>query len=208
MIAVVDYDTGNIRNLMKALDYVGLDSKLTDDPEEILNADGVILPGVGAFAEAMDELRRRNLIDVLNQVVDKQIPLLGICLGMQLLFENSEEFGLHDGLGFLPGTVKEIPATNDLKVPEMGWNENKVLKNDSYFSEANEKFTYFVHSYYASCPLDIVTAGVDYGVFVPSIVQKNKVIGMQFHPEKSSDVGLGLLQNYKRMVQDYVDSRN
>lgn len=208
MIAVIDYDTGNILNLMKALKYVGLPCELTDDPDQILAADGVILPGVGAFAQAMTELKRRNLVEVLQQVVEKQIPLLGICLGMQLLFESSEEFGQHTGLGFLPGQIKELPATNGLKVPEMGWNQNQVLDHTSRFKGVDGDYTYFVHSYYADCPRSITTAGVDYGVFVPSIVQQQNVVGMQFHPEKSSSVGIQLLTDYKRMVQDYVDSRN
>ena len=208
MIAVIDYDTGNIRNLMKALDYVGLDAELTADPATILAADGLILPGVGAFAEAMVELNKRALVPVIQQAAANGIPLLGICLGMQLLFERSEEFGDHAGLGLLPGRIREIPATATLKVPEMGWNQNQVLQPQSQFKGVDGQFTYFVHSYYADCPRDIVTAGVDYSVFIPSIVQQNNVVGMQFHPEKSSDVDLNLLKDFRKMVQAYVDSRN
>lgn len=209
MIAVIDYDTGNIRNLIKALDYVGLESQLTADPAEILAADGLILPGVGAFAKAMEALDQRNLIPVIQQAVRRQIPLLGICLGMQLLFERSEEFGDHAGLGLLPGRIKAIPATAELKVPEMGWNQNRVFDKASQFAQsATGQYTYFVHSYYADCPQTIITAGVDYGVLIPSIVQQDNVVGMQFHPEKSATVGLKLLTDFKRMVQTYVDSRN
>ena len=208
MIAVIDYGTGNIRNLLKALNFVGMDSRLTADPQKIRNAYGVILPGVGAFAEAMNELKKRNLISILNQVVADRKPLLGICLGMQLLFESSTEFGSHPGLGFLSGTVKKIPSRDGLKVPEIGWNQNLVARQDSSFSSVDRKYTYFVHSYYAVCPAELVTASVDYGVAVPSIVESGNVVGMQFHPEKSSQVGLGLLRDFKRMVNANVDPRN
>lgn len=208
MIAVIDYDTGNIRNLMKALDYVGLESVLTDNADQILSADGIILPGVGAFAQAMDELKQRNLVPVLQAVVDRQIPLLGICLGMQLLFESSEEFGEHAGLSFLPGKIKKIPDDSGLKIPEMGWNRNQILTDNSLFELVDQQYTYFVHSYYADCPRAIVTASVDYGVTIPSIVEQNNVIGMQFHPEKSSSVGLELLAKFKKKVINYVDTSN
>lgn len=208
MLAVIDYDTGNIRNLIKALNFVGIRSELTADPATILAADGVILPGVGAYAKAMDELTKRKLVPVLNEVVNRQIPLLGICLGMQLLFESSSEFGHHQGLGLLPGVVEKIPQTADNKVPEMGWNQNKLQSDRSQFSSVADQYTYFVHSYYAKCPREIVVAGVDYGTFIPSIVQQGKLIGMQFHPEKSSQVGLNLLTEFKRMVQAYVVSRD
>ncbi|BAP86657.1 imidazole glycerol phosphate synthase [Paucilactobacillus hokkaidonensis JCM 18461] len=208
MLAVVDYDTGNIRNLMKALDYVGFKSMLTANPADILAADGVILPGVGAFAKAMEELERRQLVETLRQVADKQTPLLGICLGMQLLFESSNEFGKHAGLGILPGTVEEIPVTAGIKVPEMGWNQNMLQSKQNVFQSVANQYTYFVHSYYANCSRDIVVAGLEYGTFIPSIVKQKKIVGMQFHPEKSGAVGLELLTEFKRMVQDYVATRN
>lgn len=208
MIAVIDYDTGNVKNLMKALTYVGLESILTDDADEILSADGVILPGVGSFGPAMDELNKRDLVPVLQEVVQRKIPLLGICLGMQLLFETGYEFGQHQGLGFLPGKIVEIPAKEGLKVPEMGWNQNEVLQPASRFAGVDGKFTYFVHSFYADCPQEIVVAGVQYSTFIPSVVSQGSVVGMQFHPEKSTDAGLDLLKAYKGMVEEYVDTRN
>ena len=191
MIAVIDYDTGNIRNLIKALDYVGRESQLTADPAEILAADGLILPGVGAFAKAMEALDQRNLIPVIQQAVRRQIPLLGICLGMQLLFERSEEFGDHAGLGLLPGRIKAIPATAELKVPEMGWNQNRVFDKASQFAQSvTGQYTYFVHSYYADCPQTNITVGGEYGVLLPSIVQQDNVVVKQFQLVKSSTVGL------------------
>lgn len=145
MFAIVDYDTGNTRNLIKALDYLKIENKLTDDPNEIINADAVILPGVGAFAAAMAELQKRDLVNVLKQVAANKTPMLGICLGMQLLFDSSEEYGKHTGLGLINGNVKAIPA--DVKVPQMGWNQNRILRNGP-FNIIDQQFTYFVHSYY------------------------------------------------------------
>lgn len=198
MFAIVDYDTGNTRNLIKALDYLKIENKLTDDPNEIINADAVILPGVGAFAAAMAELQKRDLVNILKQVATNKTPMLGICLGMQLLFDSSEEYGKHTGLGLINGNVKAIPA--DVKVPQMGWNQNRVLRN-SPFDIIDQQFTYFVHSYYADCPQEAVVAGVDYGTFIPSIVQNNNVYGMQFHPEKSGKVGLELLEKFQGVVE-------
>ena len=201
MIAIIDYDAGNTFNVQKALAYIGLDAVLTADPETILNADGVLLPGVGAYAPAMAVLKEHGLVDVIHEVVKREIPLLGICLGMQLLFEESEEYGPTPGLGLIPGMVKEIPSNLGLSVPHMGWNKNIVHHPDSAFSNVDDQYTYFVHSYYAKCADEYIVSTVDYGVAVPAIVQKDNVVGMQFHPEKSGTVGLGLLEQFLKGVE-------
>lgn len=197
MIAIVDYDAGNTFNVQKAFAHLGVDTVLTADPEVILNSDGVVLPGVGAFKAAMDTLVERKLVDVLKQVAEKNIPLLGICLGMQLLFDSSTEYGLTEGLGLIPGTVEALPADLGLMIPHMGWNQNLVKNHSSIFADvADREYTYFVHSYYAKCDDQYITTTADYGVDVPGIVERNSVYGMQFHPEKSAHVGLNLLRTF------------
>lgn len=197
MIAIVDYDAGNTFNVKKAFAHLGVDTVLTADPEVILNSDGVVLPGVGAFKAAMDTLVERKLVDVLKQVAEKNIPLLGICLGMQLLFDSSTEYGLTEGLGLIPGTVEALPADLGLMIPHMGWNQNLVKNHSSIFADvADREYTYFVHSYYAKCDDQYITTTADYGVDVPGIVERDSVYGMQFHPEKSAHVGLNLLRTF------------
>ena len=197
MIAIVDYDAGNTFNVQKAFAHLGVDTVLTADPEVILNSDGVVLPGVGAFKAAMDTLVERKLVDVLKQVAEKNIPLLGICLGMQLLFDSSTEYGLTEGLGLIPGTVEALPADLGLMIPHMGWNQNLVKNHSSIFADvADREYTYFVHSYYAKCEDQYITTTADYGVDVPGIVERDSVYGMQFHPEKSAHVGLNLLRTF------------
>lgn len=197
MIAIVDYDAGNTFNVQKAFAHLGVDTVLTADPEVILNSDGVVLPGVGAFKAAMDTLVERKLVDVLKQVAEKNIPLLGICLGMQLLFDSSTEYGLTEGLGLIPGTVEALPADLGLMIPHMGWNQNLVKNHSSIFADvADREYTYFVHSYYAKCDDQYITTTADYGVDVPGIVERDSVYGMQFHPEKSAHVGLNLLRTF------------
>lgn len=200
MFAIVDYDTGNTRNLQKALTYLNVPTCLTADPQILATADAVILPGVGAFAAAMDALRSRQLVDALQQLGRQGKPLLGICLGMQLLFESSSEYGEHAGLGLLQGHVAALPASPKVKVPQMGWNQNVIRQANSPFASIDTAFTYFVHSYYAVCSEDEIVATVEHGVTVPSIVQAKNVIGMQFHPEKSGRVGLAQLAAFKEMV--------
>lgn len=197
MIAIVDYDAGNTFNVQKAFAHLGVDTVLTADPEVILNSDGVVLPGVGAFKAAMDTLVERKLVDVLKQVAEKNIPLLGICLGMQLLFDSSTEYGLTEGLGLIPGTVEALPADLGLMIPHMGWNQNLVKNHSSIFADvADREYTYFVHSYYAKCDDQYIITTADYGVDVPGIVERDSVYGMQFHPEKSAHVGLNLLRTF------------
>ena len=200
MIAIIDYDAGNTFNVQKALQHIGLEAVLTADRDTILAADGVILPGVGAYASAVSVLRERGLIDVIHEVVARNIPLLGICLGMQLLFDESEEYGPTPGLGIIPGTVKSIPNNLGLRVPHMGWNQNILCHKDSAFSGVADKYTYFVHSYYVDTDSQYITTTADYGIKVPGIVEKGNVYGMQFHPEKSGAVGLNLLRTFGNII--------
>ncbi|WP_107148266.1 imidazole glycerol phosphate synthase subunit HisH [Lactiplantibacillus plantarum] len=200
MFAIVDYDTGNTRNLKKAFDYLQVSTILTADPQQLAAADAVILPGVGAFAAAMAALKERQLVGVLQALARSGKPVLGICLGMQLLFESSSEYGEHAGLGLLSGRVSALPTDLNVKVPQMGWNQNELRRPDSPFASIDAAYTYFVHSYYAVCPATEIVATVQHGVQVPSIVQQQNVIGMQFHPEKSGRVGLQQLAAFMEMV--------
>ncbi|WP_338753434.1 imidazole glycerol phosphate synthase subunit HisH [Leuconostoc mesenteroides] len=202
-IIIVDYGAGNIRNVMKAIEYTGLNAKVSQDPAEIAAADGLVVPGVGAFASAMDKLRKRNLVEPIKQFSNSGKPLLGVCLGMQLLFDSSTEFGETTGLGLIPGQVVELPKQENYKVPQMGWNQNKVSQINQITRTMNDKYTYFVHSYYAVTDSKYIAATVNYGkVDVPSVVVNKNVIGAQFHPEKSGQDGLEIWQNFKEMVEN------
>lgn len=199
MNIVVDYGAGNLSSLLRALELVGLDAQISDNPEVINEATSIILPGVGAFRAAMDELKKRNLIDVLVRKAQEGTPFLGICLGMQLLFEFSEEEGISEGLGLLKGQVKRIPDT--VKVPHMGWNSLVFHKKDPILEKNLEgDYVYYVHSFYVLSNDDHLVAYSDYGVKVPGIVRSENIYGMQFHPEKSSKAGLNLLRTYKELV--------
>lgn len=201
MIAIVDYDVGNLKNVYTALGDVGLEGIITRDKKVLDNADAIILPGVGAFCDAMENLIKYDLIDCLNTNVTKGKPLLGICLGMQLLFDKSYEDGEYSGLSYIPGEIIKFSAPN-IKIPHMGWN-NLIINRDHplVHNIGSEDYVYFVHSYYADPDtFDDVIAYADYSVKVPAIVQRDNVIGMQFHPEKSSTVGLQLLKNFKEIL--------
>jgi glutamine amidotransferase len=208
MIVVVDYDTGNTMNVKKALDYLAIPNQLSADPATIAAADGLILPGVGAFQKAMAALDERGLVPVLQQAAASGKPMLGICLGMQLLFETGYEFGAAPGLGILPGEVVPIPAKQGFKVPHMGWNQNKAQRSNRFGQVFDGESTYFVHSFYVQTAARNIVATADYSVSIPSIVQQNNVVGMQFHPEKSGNVGLAGLNAFKEMVADEHFSRN
>lgn len=202
-IIIVDYGAGNIRNVMKAIEYTGLNAKVSQDPADIASADGLVVPGVGAFASAMDKLRERNLVEPIKEFSNSGKPLLGVCLGMQLLFDSSTEFGETTGLGLIPGQVVELPKQEHYKVPQMGWNQNKVSQINQITRTMNDKYTYFVHSYYAVTDSKYIAATVNYGqVDVPSVVVNKNVIGAQFHPEKSGQDGLEIWQNFKEMVEN------
>ena len=198
MIAIIDYDAGNIKSVEKALKTLGQDVVITRDAETILNADRVILPGVGAFGDAMGKLHDYNLVEVIHQVVEKKIPFLGICLGLQLMFESSEETPGVEGLGLLKGKIVKIPETGDLKIPHMGWNSLHFQNEGRLFANLpQDSYVYFVHSYYLQAEDEsIVKATTDYSTCIHASVEKENVFACQFHPEKSSDVGLTILKNF------------
>ena len=204
MIAVIDYDVGNLFSLQASLRALGIETVLTRDPDVIHRADGIILPGVGAFGDAADHLGRYHLKTCLQQEAADGKPFLGICLGMQLLFEESEEYGRHEGLGLLKGSVKSMrEAIKDPEaiVPHMGWNELVINRDDTITQNLPEHpFVYFVHSFYAADCEESLVAYAEYeGLKVTAIVAKGNVVGMQFHPEKSGSVGLGLLAEFAKM---------
>ncbi|GMK39238.1 imidazole glycerol phosphate synthase subunit HisH [Paenibacillus sp. CCS19] len=199
MIAIIDYGMGNLHSVSKAVERLGLDFSITADPAAILAADGAILPGVGAFGDAMDNLRETGLDEVTKQFVATGKPLLGICLGMQLLFSESEEYGNHKGLDLLPGRV--VRFQGDYKVPHMGWNKLSFRQSSPMFDGLDEGHVYFVHSYHVKPELESdLLATVDYYQQVTAIVGRNNVYGMQFHPEKSSDLGMQLLGNFLKLA--------
>ena len=197
MIAIIDYDAGNLKSVEKALQYLGEDVKITSDANEILGADKIILPGVGAFGDAMEKLNTRGLSEVIREAVKRKIPLLGICLGLQLLFEASEESPGVDGLSVLKGKIIRIPDKEGFKVPHIGWNSLKINPESKLFAGIPEdSYVYFVHSYYLAAEEPIVAATTDYVVDIHAAVEKENVFACQFHPEKSSDVGLTILKNF------------
>lgn len=198
MIAIIDYDAGNIRSVEKALQFLGAETCVTRDEKEILAADHVILPGVGAFGDAMNKLRNYGLEGVIHQVVAQKMPFLGICLGLQLLFEASEEAEGVKGLGILPGRIVRIPEAPGLKIPHIGWNSLQFPSAGRLFEGiAKEPYVYFVHSYYLQAEEpEIVKATTEYGVTIHASVEKGNVFACQFHPEKSSDVGMQILKNF------------
>ena len=201
MIGIIDYDAGNIKSVEKALDYLGEKSMVTRDPQELLAADKVILPGVGSFGDAMENLKKYGLVPVIKKIVEEQIPFLGICLGLQLLFESSEESPGVEGLGTLKGKVLRIPAEKDLKIPHMGWNSLHLQNQGRLFAGIpQETYVYFVHSYYlqAEDP-SIVKATTWYGTQIHASVEQGNVFACQFHPEKSSHWGLKILENFARL---------
>ena len=208
MLVIVDYDTGNTQNVKKALDYLNIENQLSADSAVIEAADGLILPGVGAFKKAMLALEERNLVIPIQQAAANKKPILGICLGMQLLFESSLEFGETSGLGLIDGRVEAIPADFSVKVPHMGWDQNRVIQDDPIAARFAGESSYFVHSFYANTRPENVLAVCDYGVALPSIVRNDNVIGMQFHPEKSGAVGLRGLAAFKELVENGNYSRN
>ena len=212
MIAVIDYGVGNLFSLLSSLNYVGLNTKLTNDIEEIKNAKGIILPGVGAFRDAIGNLEKYGLKETLISEAKKGKPFLGICLGMQMLFEKSYEYGEYEGLGLINGTVEEIkkyiPENSDLKIPHMGWNSlaiNDGFKDDKILKDVNDNeyvyYVYYVHSYFAKTDTKNIVTYSEYGTKIPGIVKNENVYGMQFHPEKSGDTGLKLLKNWGELIK-------
>ena len=198
MVAIIDYDAGNIKSVEKAMEYLGQEVSVTRDAQVILGADKVILPGVGAFGDAMSKLRQYGLDEVIHEVAKKKIPLLGICLGLQLLFEKSDETPGVEGLGVLKGEILRIPDKEGLKIPHMGWNSLKYPNQGRLFKGIPEdSYVYFVHSYYLKAADEsIVTATTEYSTLIHASVEQENVFACQFHPEKSSDVGLQILRNF------------
>ena len=203
MIAIIDYDAGNIKSVEKALLYLGEDVCISRDAKEILSADKVILPGVGAFGDAMGNIRRFGLESVIKEVTERGTPFLGICLGLQLLFERSEETPGVEGLGILKGEILRIPDKEGLKIPHMGWNSLELTNSGRLFKglEGNP-YDYFVHSYYLKAEdKKIVKAVTDYSTRIHASVEKDNVFACQFHPEKSSSVGLQILKNFVKLQE-------
>ena len=201
MIAIIDYGVGNLFSLVSSLEYIGVESVVTKDEQVIRNADKIILPGVGAFADAIRLLRQTGLVPLLEEQVASGKPLLGICLGMQLLFERGMEYGDHSGLGFVKGEVCPIAddAPQGLKVPHMGWNRLDFKKQSPLFKYINDgDYVYFVHSYHAKNS-DSVIATSNYGIDLTAAVQNGNVYGAQFHPEKSGDTGLKILKAFAEL---------
>lgn len=198
MIVIIDYGAGNLFSVKNALDFIGAKSHISSNKKDIENADKLILPGVGAFPDAMDKLFEKNLIDLVKKNA-KEKPLLGICLGMQLLFERGYEFREVKGLGLIKGKVDALYAPG-MKIPHMGWN-NLTKANECRLSHGidNEDRVYFVHSYKAVTPMDNISLYTEYGQMVPGLVFKDNIYGCQFHPEKSGDIGLKILKNFKEI---------
>jgi glutamine amidotransferase len=212
MIAIIDYGMGNLRSVQKAFEKNGAAARIVPFPRDLANARGIVLPGVGAFGQAMNNLRAIGWDAALREAVQRGVPFIGICLGMQLLFESSDEMGQHEGLGILHGEVKRF--TGDLKIPQMGWNQIHVraihpgtdrqgrCESPLLRDVPNDSYAFFVHSYYcAPRDAEIALATTDYGIEFASVVGDKNVFGAQFHPEKSQSVGLKMLENFAAMTK-------
>lgn len=204
MIAIIDYDAGNLKSVEKALALLGQESVITRDRQEILGADKVILPGVGAFGDAMSQLKKYELDKVVHEVAEKKTPLLGICLGLQLFFEGSEESEGVEGLGLLKGSVVRFSDEHGLKIPHIGWNSLELMNDGRLFRGiTNGSYVYFVHSYYLKAGDEhIVKATTTYGDLVHASVEQDNIFACQFHPEKSSSIGLKILDNFAHLGED------
>jgi len=198
MTAIIDYDAGNIKSVEKALASLNEEVIVTRAPHVLLEADRVILPGVGSFGAAMEKLHRYGLVEVIYQIVANKTPFLGVCLGLQLLFERSEECEGIEGLGILKGEIQKIPSNKGVKIPHIGWNSLEIRSNKKIFKNiADGAYVYFVHSYYLKAQNEeIVAATTEYGVIIDAAIEYGNVFACQFHPEKSSDVGLHILKNF------------
>lgn len=204
MIAVIDYDAGNLKSVEKALISLGEEVVVSRDREEIIRADKVILPGVGAFGDAMEKLSRYGLIETIHKVVENKTPFLGICLGLQLLFEESDEAPGVEGLGLLSGKILRLPSAEGLKIPHMGWNSLKIRENAALFKGVKDgAYVYFVHSYYLKANDEaVVAASAEYGTHIHASVESGNIFACQFHPEKSSGVGLTILKNFAKLGRE------
>jgi glutamine amidotransferase len=210
MIGIIDYGVGNLFSLKSSLAFLGCEVIVTGDGEELKGCEKIILPGVGAFEDAVEKLKRTGLVSLILEELDKGKPMLGICLGMQLLFDKSFEYGEHKGLGLIPGTVVPIPKDQKntdngdiLKIPHIGWNSLKIIKDDPIFHNLpKENYVYFVHSFYASGCQNNLLALSDYGVDIPAVVRKGSLYGTQFHPEKSGLTGLNILKAFIELSKE------
>lgn len=203
MIGIVDYGMGNLFSVSKAIERLRADFFISSEKKDLLGADALILPGVGSFRDAMERLQ----VDTIKEFATSGKPLLGICLGMQLLFENSDENGLTEGLGLLPGNVRRFsgrtPQGKSYKVPHMGWNRLEFVKSSPLLKNLNEDYVYFVHSYFVNAEnSDVLLAKADYHEQVSAVVGRDNIFGMQFHPEKSSRLGMALLNNFLQIVEE------
>lgn len=195
MIAIIDYGMGNLRSVQKALQYVGQDAVITDDTAVMQKADKIVLPGVGAFGDAINTIRNKGIDKVIYDAVEKDKPFLGICLGMQMVFEKSYEYGEYTGLGLIPGVIKLLP--DNVKKPHIGWNNLNIKMRSPLFENTGDSpYVYFVHSYYLETDAPVVSATTDYGKEIQVAVQKDNIFALQFHPEKSGDIGLEILKNF------------
>lgn len=203
-ISIIDYGMGNLQSVRNALERVGCEIHISGDPVSLSDADAFILPGVGAFGEAMSNLHKRKLVEPLRRaVLDNGKPLLGICLGMQLLADSSDERGKYQGLSLIPGQVRTIPVSTGLRLPHIGWNDLSIRIRAPLFRNLPDKSAfYFVHSYRFECDSAYISATTDYGVDITAAVQRDRIFGVQFHPERSQRKGLRLLRNFV----DFVDS--
>lgn len=204
MIAIIDYDAGNLKSVEKALEYLGEESVITRDRNVIMSADKAILPGVGSFGDAMRNLKRLELDQVIHELTDQKKPFLGICLGLQLLFESSEESPGVEGLGILKGNILKIPHKDGLKIPHMGWNSLRLQNHGSLFQGIDDNiYVYFVHSFYLKAQDEkIVTAITDYSTCIHASVEQDQIFACQFHPEKSSTAGLKILKNFAEIGKE------
>lgn len=204
MIAIIDYDAGNIKSVEKALKYLGEEAVITRDKDLIMESERVILPGVGAFGDAMGKIRQYGLVNTIWDVVEKKTPFLGICLGLQLLFETSDETKEVSGLGLLPGKILRIPESAGLKIPHMGWNNIKVKEKSRLFQNLpSDPYVYFVHSYYLKAEKEEdVAATTEYSTLIHAAIEHDNLFGCQFHPEKSSAVGLKILDNFIHLKEE------
>jgi len=195
MIAIIDYGMGNLRSVQKAFEFIGFDAVVTSNLETIKRSDKIVLPGVGAFSDAIKTLREKKFDLVIKESIDVGKPFLGICLGMQLIFDKSYEYGEHEGLGLISGVIKRLP--NNVKIPHIGWNSLNIKIKEPIFKGINDNaYVYFVHSYYLETNEPVVCATTYYGKEIQVGVQKNNIFAFQFHPEKSGDIGLKILKNF------------
>lgn len=207
MIAIIDYDAGNLKSVEKALEHIGEEAIITRDKKVLLSADHVILPGVGAFEDAMGKLQKYDLVDTIKEIVAKKTPFLGICLGLQLMFERSDESENDvEGLGLLPGEILKIPPKDDLKIPHMGWNSIEIKPGAKLFQGIEQNaYVYFVHSYYLKASnQEDVAATTEYCTKIHASVEHGNVFACQFHPEKSGEVGLQILKNFASIERENI----